>query len=137
VITEQLKPAGITVKLEVLDQPTWLGRMFRGQGVNFAIHCCVRQPDPDIWLTDAFTPTGGAIAVSKYNLEADLLPARRELDPKKREQMYHEIQRKLMRDVPMIPLMMRPEAMLHSPKLQGMPSLEPIWGLDITRLTFN
>ena len=137
VIAEQLKPAGITVKLEVLDQPTWLGRMFRGQGVYFAIHCCVRQPDPDIWLTDAFTPTGGAIAVSKYNLEADLIPARRELDPKKREQMYHEIQRKLMRDVPMIPLMMRPEAMLHSPKLQGMPTLEPIWGLDITRLTFN
>jgi hypothetical protein len=33
--------------------------------------------------------------------------------------------------------MMRPEAMLHSPKLQGMPTLEPIWGLDITRLTFN
>jgi ABC-type transport system substrate-binding protein len=111
--------------------------MFRGQGVYFTIHCCVRQPDPDIWLTDAFTPTGGAIAVSKYNLEADLIPARRELDPKKREQMYHEIQRKLMRDVPMIPLMMRPEAMLHSPKLQGMPTLEPIWGLDITRLTFN
>jgi peptide/nickel transport system substrate-binding protein len=137
VLAEQLKPAGITVKLELLDQPTWLGRMFRGQGVYFAIHCCVRQPDPDIWLTDAFTPAGGAIAVSKYNLEADLIPARRELDPKKREQMYHEIQRKLMRDVPMIPLMMRPEAMLHSPKLQGMPNLEPIWGLDITRLTFN
>jgi peptide/nickel transport system substrate-binding protein len=137
VIAEQLKPAGITVKLEVLDQPTWLGRMFRGQGINFVIHCCVRQPDPDIWLTDAFTPAGGAIAVSKYNLEADLAPARRELDPRKREQMYHEIQRKLMRDVPMIPLMMRPEAMLHSPKLQGMPGLEPIWGLDLTRLTFN
>ena len=42
-----------------------------------------------------------------------------------------------MRDLPMIPLMMRPAAMLHSPKLQGMPSLEPIWGLDITPLTFN
>jgi ABC-type transport system substrate-binding protein len=137
VLAEQLKPAGITVKLELLDQPTWLGRMFRGQGVYFAIHCCVRQPDPDIWLTDAFTPTGGAIAVSKYNLEADLIPARRELDPKKREQIYHEIQRKLMRDVPMIPLMMRPEAMLHTAKLQGMPSLEAIWGLDVTRLTFN
>lgn len=22
-------------------------------------------------------------------------------------------------------------------KLQGMPNLEPIWGLDLTRLTFN
>jgi peptide/nickel transport system substrate-binding protein len=137
VLVEQLKPAGITVKPEVLDQPTWLGRLFRGQGVYFAIHCCVRQPDPDIWLTDAFTPGGGALGITKYNLEADLIPARRELDPKKRAQMYVEIQQKLMRDVPMIPLMMRPEAMLHSPKLQGMPTLEPIWGLDLTRLSFN
>jgi len=137
VLAEQLKPAGITVKLEVLDQPTWLGRMFRNQGIHFAIHCCVRQPDPDIWLSDAFTPTGGALTVTKYDLEADLVPARRELDPKKREAMYHEIQRKLMRDVPMVPLMMRPESMVHSPKLQGMPTLEPIWGLDVTRLTFN
>lgn len=137
VLAEQLKPAGIKLNLEVLDQPTWLGRLFRNQGISFAIHCCVRQPDPDIWLTDAFTPTGGALTVTKYNLEADLIPARRELDPKKREQMYHEIQRKLMREVPMIPLMMRPESMVHVPKLQGMPSLEPIWGLDLTRLTFN
>jgi peptide/nickel transport system substrate-binding protein len=137
VIAEQLKQIGIKLNLEVLDQPTWLGRMFRNQGINFAIHCCVRQPDPDIWLTDAFTPIGGALTVTKYNLEADLIPARRELDPKKREQMYHEIQRKIMRDVPMVPLMMRAESMMHSPKLLGMPMLEPIWGLDITRLTFN
>jgi peptide/nickel transport system substrate-binding protein len=137
VLAEQLKPAGITVKLEVLDQPTWLGRLFRNQGIHFAIHCCVRQPDPDIWLSDAFTPTGGALGITKYNLEADLIPARRELDPKKREQLYVEIQRKLMRDLPMIPLMMRPESMVHSSKLQGMPTLEPIWGLDATRLTFN
>jgi ABC-type transport system substrate-binding protein len=137
VLVEQLKAAGITVKLEVLDQPTWLGRLFRGQGVFFAIHCCVRQPDPDIWLTDAFTPGGGALGITKYNLEADLIPARRELDSKKRAQMYFEMQQKLMRDVPMVPLMMRPEAMLHSPKLQGMPNLEPIWGLDLTRLSFN
>ena len=51
--------------------------------------------------------------------------------------MYHEIQRKLMRDVPMIPLMMRPEAMLHSAEAPGHAELEPIWGLDLTRLSFN
>jgi ABC-type transport system substrate-binding protein len=111
--------------------------MFRGQGSTSPSTAASASPDPDIWPTDAVTPGGGAIAVSKYNLEADLIPARRELDPKKREQIYYEIQRKLMRDVPMIPLMMRPEAMLHSPKIQGMPTLEPIWGLDVTRLTFS
>src|SRR4030095_13178261 len=36
VIAEQLKPAGITVKLEVLDQPTWLGRVFPGQRADFS-----------------------------------------------------------------------------------------------------
>jgi hypothetical protein len=57
--------------------------------------------------------------------------------PRAGAQMYHEIQRKLMRDVPMLPLMMRPEALLHSPKLQGMPTLAPICGLDLTRLSFT
>ncbi len=136
VVVEQLKQAGIRARLEILDQPTWIGRLFQGQ-VHFTVHCCVRQPDPDIWLTDAFTPRGGALGVSKYNLEADLIPARRELDAKKREQMYHEIQRKIMRDVPMVPLIMRLEPQMHNAKLQGLPTTEAIWGLDFTRLSFE
>jgi len=137
VIMEQIKPAGFRVTEEKLDQPTFIGRVIKNEGINFTIHCCVRQPDPDIWLTDALTPKGGAIYISRYDLEKDLEPARRELDPKKREQMYLEIQRKVMTDLPIIPLMMQPERMLHTAKLKGMPTLEPLWGLDLPRLRFE
>jgi peptide/nickel transport system substrate-binding protein len=137
VVMEQIKQAGFRVTEEKLDQPTFIGRVIKNEGINFTIHCCVRQPDPDIWLTDALTPKGGAIYISRYDLEKELEPARRELDPKKREQLYLDIQRKVMTDLPIIPLMMQPERMVHSAKLKGMPKLEPLWGLDLTRLSFE
>ncbi len=137
VIMEQIKQAGIRATAEVLDQPTFVGRVVKNEGINFTVHCCVRQPDPDIWLTDALTPKGGAIYISRYDLESDLAVARKELDLKKREQLYLEIQRKIMTDLPIIPLIMQPERMIHSAKLQGMPTLEPLWGLDLTRLHFQ
>ena len=137
VIIEQVKAAGIRVTSEMLDQPTFIGRVIKNEGINFTVHCCVRQPDPDIWLTDALTPKGGAIYISRYDLETDLEPARRELDPKKREQLYLEIQRKVMTDLPIIPLIMQPERMMHTAKLKGMPTLEPLWGLDLPRLYFE
>jgi peptide/nickel transport system substrate-binding protein len=137
VIMEQIKQAGFRVTEEKLDQPTFIGRVIKNEGINFTIHCCVRQPDPDIWLTDALTPKGGAIYISRYDLEKDLEPARRELDPKKREQLYLEIQRKIMTDLPILPLIMQAERMVHTSKLKGMPTLEPIWGLDLPRLYFE
>jgi peptide/nickel transport system substrate-binding protein len=137
VIIEQIKAAGIRVTSEMLDQPTFIGRVIKNEGIDFTIHCCVRQPDPDIWLTDALTPKGGAIYISRYDLEKELEPARRELDPKKREQLYLEIQRKIMTDLPIIPLIMQPERMMHTAKLKGMPTLEPLWGLDLPRLYFE
>ena len=44
VLSEQLKQAGIRVTQEVLDQPTFIGRVVQNQGINFALHCCQRQP---------------------------------------------------------------------------------------------
>lgn len=137
VIIEQVKQIGIRATAEVLDQPTFIGRVVRNEGINFTVHCCVRQPDPDIWLTDALTPKGGAIWISRYDMETDLEVARRELDPNKRQQLYLEIQRKTMTDLPMIPLIMQSARTMHSAKLKGMPALEPLWGLDLPRLHFE
>jgi ABC-type transport system substrate-binding protein len=138
VIMEQIKEAGIRATAEVLDQPTFIGRVVRNEGINFTVHCCVRQPDPDIWLTDALTPKGGAIYISRYtDLEKDLEVARKELDVKKREQLYLEIQRKVMTDLPIIPLVMQPERSMHPAKLKGLPMVEPLWGLDLPRLYFE
>jgi ABC-type transport system substrate-binding protein len=98
----------------------------------------VRQPDADIILSDMFSPRyRGAIYVSHADLETDLSAARKELDAAKRQQMYVDLQKKIVDDVYMIPLAMVNDRSINVASLKGMPSLEPIWGLDLTRLYFQ
>jgi peptide/nickel transport system substrate-binding protein len=138
VLSEQLKQVGIRVTEEVLDQPTFIGRVVQNQGINFALHCCQRQPDADIILSDMFSPKyRGAIYISHADLESDLAAARRELDPAKRQQMYVDLQKKIINDVDMIPLAMVLDRSISVSSLKGMPQEEAIWGLDITRLSFQ
>jgi peptide/nickel transport system substrate-binding protein len=138
VLSEQLKQVGIRVNQEVLDQPTFIGRVVQNQGINFALHCCQRQPDADIILSDMFSPKyRGAIYISHADMESDLAAARRELDPAKRQQMYVDLQKKIINDVAMIPLAMLLDRSVVAPTLKGMPQQEAIWGLDLTRLYFQ
>jgi peptide/nickel transport system substrate-binding protein len=138
VLAEQLKQAGIRVTQELLDQPTFIGRVVQNQGINFALHCCVRQPDPDILLSDTFSPKyRGAIYISHADLEAELGVARKELDPAKRQQMYVDLQKRIINEVLMIPLVMVQDRTMTVASLKGMPALEPLWGLDFTRLSFQ
>jgi peptide/nickel transport system substrate-binding protein len=138
VLSEQLKQVGIRVTEEVLDQPTFIGRVVQNQGINFALHCCQRQPDADIILSDMFSPKyRGAIYISHADLESDLAAARRELDPAKRQQMYVDLQKKIINDVDMIPLAMVLDRSISVSSLKGLPTEEAIWGLDATRLYFQ
>jgi peptide/nickel transport system substrate-binding protein len=138
VLAEQLKQIGMRVTLEVLDQPTFIGRVVQNQGINFAVHCCVRQPDPDIILSDMFSPKfRGAIYISHADLEAQLATARKELDAKKREALYADLQKKIIQDVLEIPLAMVNDRSVHIASLKGLPKLEALWGFDMTRFTFQ
>src|SRR6266508_25302 len=138
VLAEQLKQAGIGGTLEVLDQPTFIGRVVQDQGINFAVHCCVRQPDPDIILSDMFSPKlRGAIYISHADLEPQLSVARRELDVKKREALYAELQKKIVQEVLEIPLAMVQDRSVHVSSLKGLPKLEALWGFDFTRFSFQ
>jgi len=138
VLSEQLKQVGIRVTEEVLDQPTFIGRVIQNQGINFAMHCCVRQPDADIILSDMFSPKyRGAIYISHADLETDLGLARKELDVAKRQQMYVDLQKKIVNDVDMIPVAMVLDRSVSVATLKGMPTVEALWGLDFTRLYFQ
>ncbi|HEV7663456.1 MAG TPA: ABC transporter substrate-binding protein, partial [Chloroflexota bacterium] len=107
VLLEQLKAVGIRATEEALDQPTFIGRVIQNQGINFALHCCVRQPDADIILSDMFSPKlRGAIYVSHADLESDLATARKELDPAKRQQLYVDLQKRIINEVLMVPVAM-------------------------------
>jgi len=138
VLLEQLKQVGIRATEEVLDQPTFIGRVIQNQGINFALHCCQRQPDADIILGDMFSPKyRGAIYISHADLEADLAAARKELDVAKRQQMYVDLQKKIMDQVLMVPLAMVNDNTMSVATLKGLPTSEEIWGLDLTRMYFQ
>jgi peptide/nickel transport system substrate-binding protein len=138
VLLEQLKQVGIRATEEILDQPTFIGRVVQNQGINFAAHCCQRQPDADIILSDMFSPRlRGAIYISHADLETELAAARKELDPAKRQQMYVDLQKKIINDVLMVPLAMVNDRSMTVASLKGMPTIEAIWGLDFTRLYFQ
>jgi ABC-type transport system substrate-binding protein len=79
----------------------------------------------------------GAIYISHADLEADLAAARKELDPAKRQQMYVDLQKKIVNDVDMIPLAMLLDRSITASSLKGMPQEESIWGVDLTRLYFQ
>jgi ABC-type transport system substrate-binding protein len=102
------------------------------------MHCCVRQPDADIILSDMFSPKyRGAIYISHADLEAELSAARKELDMARRQQMYVDLQKKIINDVYMVPVAMVNDRSMNVGSLKGMPSVEAIWGLDLTRLSFQ
>jgi peptide/nickel transport system substrate-binding protein len=138
VLLEQLKQVGIRATEEVLDQPTFIGRVIQNQGINFALHCCQRQPDADIILGDMFSPKyRGAIYISHADLEADLAAARVELDVAKRQQMYVDLQKKIIDQVLMVPIAMLNDNTVEVASLKGEPTLESLWGLDLSRFYFQ
>src|SRR5579859_6933424 len=138
VLLEQLKQVGIRATEEVLDQPTFIGRVIQNGGINFALHCCQRQPDADIILGDMFSPKyRGAIYISHADLEADLAAARTELDVAKRQQLYVDLQKKIINDALMVPIAMVNDNSVEVASLKGLPTLEALWGMDLTRLYFQ
>jgi ABC-type transport system substrate-binding protein len=83
-----------------------------------------------------FSPKGrGAIYISHADLETELAAARKERDTKKREQLYAELQKRIIQDVLQIPLAMIPDRSMHVSSLKGMPKLEALWGIDLSRLS--
>ncbi|MGH2470709.1 MAG: ABC transporter substrate-binding protein, partial [Chloroflexota bacterium] len=138
VLQEQLKQSGIKVTQQLLDQPTFIKDVFTNKNIDFALHCCQRQPDPDLILSDMFSAKNrGAIYISHIDLEPQLAQARQELDAQKRQQDYYKLETQIINDADMIPIAMTPSFLTSQPDLKGMPSSESIWGLDWTQYSFK
>jgi ABC-type transport system substrate-binding protein len=73
----------------------------------------------------------------RYNkCDMDIDKARGELDKNKRIQTYHEIQKKLMEDLPAIPLFMMHYPTAYRSHLTGLPERDPGWGIDFYHIRF-
>ncbi|MBV9581650.1 MAG: ABC transporter substrate-binding protein [Chloroflexi bacterium] len=139
VLAEQLKQVGIRAQLDVVDTPTFIQHVLNNQGVNFAVECCVNPPDADTILSQWFVAANHSGAyISKYpGVEDQLAAARVEPDATKRQQMYVDIQKKIMDDVAIIPLAMTYTRPIYKASLQGVPSVEPLYGYDLTQFSFQ
>ena len=73
----------------------------------------------------------------RYNkLDSEIGVARSEMDPGKRLKMYHEIQKKLMEDLPAIPVHMTFHLTPYRAHLAGIPEIETSWAFDFYPIHF-
>lgn len=138
-VQDMLGQVGIDVHIEITDITTWLEKVSSAQ-TDFTLYLPTRSPDPDIVLTQfyhssSFSP---GLNLPRYSaLDAEIEAARSELDDERRMAMYHQIQRRLMEDLPSIPIAMVDYVSAYDPALKGIPELEPVWGFDFTKLWFE
>lgn len=139
VIENQLNKVGIKAKLEVLDEAAW-SKKVRGGLSQIALYLAARAPDADSPLSSFYH---GASCSPGYNLacynklDREIEEARGEMDQTKRLKMYHEIQKKLMEDLPNIPLFNYNYVVAYRQNVAGVADRDPIWGIDFYRINFK
>lgn len=135
-IVEQLRKVNISVKMEITDPATWWGKITK-RTTDFTLNLIGwEHPAPDLVLA-RFYHSSSMLNVCRYGQIDNLIDAaRKEMDPRKRLDYLHQIQRRFMEDLPSLNLMtiLTPTA---SRNLSGVPEKEFIFGLDWYLLSFT
>jgi peptide/nickel transport system substrate-binding protein len=136
-IQADLKAVGINVTLEPKERSVMFSEYRAGK---LQLILASWSPDflgPDPWA-DAFYRKGGAAArrVHYDNPRAvDLIAtAKTTLDPKKRDQLYKDIQKIALEDVPFIMLMQPKSYVGINPAIKGY-AIHPIWFVTLSKLS--
>lgn len=132
-VQNQLAKVGIRVKLDVSDQTSWIKKLTGGTA-SLSLFLPSRLLDADSPLTSYFHTAGftPGFNLARYNkLDKEIDEARRELDKNKRLKLYHDIQKKLMEDLPAIPIANYKHSCAHRPSVSGLPGKDPMWGIDL------
>jgi peptide/nickel transport system substrate-binding protein len=136
---DQLGKVGIKVNPVVTDLPTWLKKVTSATA-HLVIYLPVRSPDADFPLTNFLHTAGFSPGTNlfRYNrLDREIDEARSEMDPARRLKIYHAIQKKLMEDIPIVPLFMMPFPTPYRPHLAGIPDQDPLYGFNFHLVQFT
>jgi len=132
-----LAQVGIKITLEPKERSVMISEYRAGKPPIMLASWTPDFLDPDPWA-DAFYKKGGAAAkrVSYDNPKVtDLVAtAKTELDGKKREQLYKEISRITMEDVPFIMLVQPKSYVGLNPAIKGY-AIHPIWFVSLAKLS--
>jgi len=109
-LAESWQAIGINVVIEGADAVTAFDRRDAGD-FDVTFSATSRFGDPDLFFSDVFhtdsIPPGGSNFFHFDGADDLIVAARLETDADRRDALYHELQRQLMDELPIIPLMYR------------------------------
>jgi len=111
IIRDNLRGVGIDVQVLVLDRLAFIDRVFRNWDFDLANQLFTTGPDPTISVTPRFhseqikkLPFVNAMGYANPEVDRLFDTEFKELDREKRAEMWREIQRRIMADLPALPL---------------------------------
>lgn len=136
ILVSQWKVAGINVRLEVLDPTAAFDRRAKGD-FDVTISATARPGDPHLFFWDVFNseaaPPHGSNFFHYKDADALIDAGRLTIDEARRVQIYKALQRKLMTDLPIIPLFYRAYVLAMIPPVRDMTpgAFSMFWGETI------
>jgi peptide/nickel transport system substrate-binding protein len=125
-IAQALKQVGIEVELVANDAPGFLNGVYRDHDFDTANGWHQFRNDPavstTVWLrsgTPVGTPWSNQFGYQSDELDALIDAAAQELDPEKRAALYHDVQRLVMEELPVIFAIEHPFISVTNKKLQN------------------
>ncbi len=136
-ISDQLRKVNINAKVVVTDQSTWWGKFSKGT-TDFSTMAISWQPAPELSLLRFFHSTAFSpgLNICRYDKIDNLVgQVRKEGNDTRRKELYFQIQKQFMEDIPSVPLMKFFYPMAHRPHVSGLSELDFLfWGDDIYSL---
>lgn len=128
VLQEQLRRAGITFDLQVVDHPTFHS-LIRQNVSALVLYGAARFPVADIYLSQFYHSSaivGKPTAVTNFSHYGEVIPgidglieqARAEVDPQRQVQLWQQAQRRIMTDLPAYPLYVLQLVLVRKPYVQ-------------------
>jgi peptide/nickel transport system substrate-binding protein len=104
VVQEELRNLGVKLELQRVDDAVRAEMEKKGE-IVFGYWGWGARPDPDILLTSALSSATTSDSTHYTAIDDILAKARVEMDPTKRSKLYQDAQKKLMDDIPAIPIL--------------------------------
>ena len=120
-VVDNLSKIGITVELKPQEYGAYISTTYLGKFEKMAIGPITPFSEVDDWLYGAFHPEqpNNRSNVADAELNRMLVAQRRELDPAKRREIVHEIQRYVADKACYVYLPNPPQYVAHSPAVKG------------------
>src|ERR687888_1712435 len=143
-VQEQLKKVGINVEMQLVEHPTYHENIRKNLN-PFVLYGGTRLPDGDVWLSlffyskeipDPATGNKGTNFAHFTGIDDLLEQGRRERDQEKRAQLYHEAQRRIMREAICVPIVDVPFLQPRNPKRVQAP-FDPEYGEFSLHFNYN